>query len=119
MGFLLMCSSGGRRSLATWAFLAVPTGFPRIGAVMSDDTRPGAVYWERFRAVGCGHEQPSWLLGSTVAAAKAAYVAPPSRDTRCRPPEAAFSPASLDELAGSGADLAPGAEWVAKMCRSS
>jgi hypothetical protein len=52
-----------------------------------------------------------WVLAAhlAVAAATAAYVAPPSGDTRCRPPESAYSPVALVELAGSGAGPAPGA----------
>jgi len=39
----------------------------------------------------------------------AAYVSPPSGDTRCRLQDAACSPVTSDEFAGRGADPASGA----------
>jgi hypothetical protein len=109
-----MRSPAGRLALATWAFLVVPTGMPLIAPDMSDDMSPGDVSWET--AVLDGSEplvvcmsSPLGCCGATVAASTAAYFAPPSRHTKFRPLEAACSPVALDELAGSGADPAPGA----------
>jgi hypothetical protein len=71
--------------------------------------RPGAVSWETADLIGSeplavGMSSPLGFSGVTVAAATAAYVAPPSGDTTCQPTEGACSSVALDELAGNGAD---------------
>jgi hypothetical protein len=109
MVVLLERSPAGRLAPATWAFEVVPTGMPLIGP----DTRV-AVSQETAGSDGSEHlavgmSGPLVCCVATVAAATAANVAPPSGNTRCRPQKATCSPVALEELAGRGADPAPGA----------
>ena len=81
---------------------------------MSVDMRLGAVSEETAGSDGSdplavGLSGPLGLCGATGVATTAAYVAPPSEDPICRPPEAACSPVALIDVAGSGADSSPGA----------
>jgi hypothetical protein len=92
----------------------VPTGMPFSVPDTSSDVHPGAVSEEaagldRSEHLAVGLSGPHGLRGAADAAATAAYVTPPSGNSSCRPPEAAFSPVALVEVAGSGTDPAPGA----------
>ena len=77
---------------------------------MSNDMRLCAVSWETACSDGCdplsvGESGPIGCCGAavsaaTTAAATAAYVAPPSGETRCRLPKASCSSVALEVLAG-------------------
>jgi hypothetical protein len=102
MGVLLQRSPAERLALATWALLVVPTGMPLIGPDTSDDVRRCAASCEtagsdESEPLAVGMSSPPGFCVATVAAVTAAYVATPSGDTRCRPPEAACSPVASPE----------------------
>jgi hypothetical protein len=83
---------------------------PLIGPDMSDDMCLGAVSWEAAGSDGpyplaVGMSGRIGCSGAEGAAATAAYVAPPSAETRCRPPEDACSPV---EFSGISVDPAQG-----------
>ena len=79
----------------------VPTGMPLRGPVSEETAGP-----DGSDPLAVGLVGPLGLCGTVTTAA---YVAPPSGDPSCRPPVAACSPVAPVEVAGSGADPAPGA----------
>jgi hypothetical protein len=68
-----------------------------------------AVGLDGSKPLSVGLSGPPGLCGAADAASTAPYVATPSGDPRCQPPEAASLPMEPDEVAGSGVGPVPGA----------